>query len=59
MTKESEVVQCFWLEDHQHSIKEPQGSQGGEEAGGEEGQQKSRDGGEGAEGEDTKWAGGE
>ena len=58
MTKESEVVQCFWLEDHQHSIKESRVSQGGEETGGEEEQPKSRDGGEKEEGEDTKWAGG-
>ena len=28
MTKKSEVVQCSWLEDHQHSIKKPRGSQG-------------------------------
>ena len=51
MTKKSEVVQCSWLEDHQHSIKKPRGSQGGEEARGEEGQPKSKDGGKGAEGE--------
>ena len=36
--KESEVVQCAWLEDLQHSIEEPWKSQGVEEAGGVEGQ---------------------
>ena len=28
-TKESEVVQCFWLEDLQHSIGEPGENRGG------------------------------
>ena len=44
--KESEVVQCFWLEDLE---------QGGEEAG-VEGQPEARDGGEGVEEENTEWA---
>ena len=30
--KKSEVVQCSWLEDLQHSIEEPRESQGGVEA---------------------------
>ena len=44
--KKSEVVQCSWLEDLQHSYKEPRESQGGEKAGGA-GQPEARDGGEG------------
>ena len=42
--KESEVVQCSWLEDPQHSIEETSESQGGR--GGIEGQPGARDGGE-------------
>ena len=37
-------------------IEEPRGIHGGEDAEGEEEQPKLRDGGEGAEREDTKWA---
>ena len=61
-TKESEVVQYSWLEDLQHSIGEPWKSQGEERR--QETQEDSqsqrlpRDGGEGAEEEDTKWADG-
>ena len=32
------AVQCSWLEDYQHTIEEPCETQGGEEAGGVEGQ---------------------
>ena len=48
------MVQCSWLEDLQHSIEELCEAQGGEEAGGVEGQPGARDDGEGAEGEDIK-----
>ena len=39
-------------------LKNPERARGGEEARGAEGQPGARDGGEGAEGEDIKWADG-
>ena len=53
--KESEVVQCSWLEDLQHSIEEPWESQGEERR--QEVQKYSQEQGTVVEG-DIRWADG-
>ena len=53
--KQNVQVQCSWLGDRQHSIEEPWGNQGEEEAGDKEKQLGVWGSDEGAEGEDRNW----